>query len=116
MNCPFCSRPLDISNNFYRDSNDPNHNLRTFSCQEQSCWVFGEFPRYLGTLMDDVITQQEYALENKLYVKVYQNSSVIYEMVNYMLVGEIRIPRSLWLNPINIPETLDKIKMLITFS
>lgn len=116
MNCPFCTRPLIGSDYLYGATSDPDHKIRIFSCQEHSCWVFGEFPRYLSAVNGDRMTHQEYALDNKFYVKVFENYSLIYQMVSFMLVGEIKIPRAIWLNMTNIPATLDKIKTIITFS
>jgi hypothetical protein len=88
----------------------------SFACNESSCWVDGEFPRYMGLLDENnKMISQEYALES-FYAKVYPEGTCIYRMMHCMLMDEVKIPRALWLNLTNTDATLDKLKFCVTFS
>lgn len=88
-----------------------------FDCINDSCLVIKDFQRY-KIVVDGYgnLINQEYAITDDIYVKVFKDTSLIYHMIASMLVDEIRVPRALWLNPTNIPQTLTKLRTLITFS
>ena len=87
-----------------------------FTCINESCWVFNDFRRYkvhidgYGTIL-----YQEYSIDN-FYVKVFPDVSLIYRLEACFLKDEVRVPRPLWLNPTNIPQTLDKLKLMVIMS
>ena len=113
--CPFCERPVKRST--YAKGILPNILAYTsVSCNEESCWVEGEFPRYME-LLDERgnMLSQEYALDT-FYAKVYPNGTCIYRMMSCMLMDEVKIQRALWLNLTNTDATLDKLKFCVTFS
>ena len=126
MKCPFCD--CEMKHGFMCGGGISNH----YMCDNTSCWVNGEFSRYIAqTDNDDRVVQEDYALGD-FYVKVFaapslilhncdatclhEDISLIYRMVSYMLVDEVKVPRALWLNPINTAATLDKLRTLIMFS
>lgn len=87
-----------------------------FTCANESCWVLNDFRRFRVDLDGYGNTlYQEYSIDN-FYVKVFPDVSLIYRLEACFLQDEVRVPRALWLNPTNIPQTLDKLKLLVTFS
>lgn len=101
----------------YLDSDKIVRNRWYYACFNQSCLVRSDFPRYhIAVDWRDAMFEQEYAITDDIYVKVFQEASLIYHMHGAMLTGEIKIPRALWLNPTNIPQTLTKLRTLIMFS
>lgn len=115
MKCPFCERPVKL-NRYMLKADSLDKIYISFQCAEPSCWVDGEFPRYMGLFNDKgEWLSQEYAL-GTFYAKVYPTGTCIYRMMSCMLMDEVKIPRALWLNLTNTDATLDKIRTLIIFS
>lgn len=114
-NCPFCKRPLKLAQYVMSQLTNNTHCI-SFVCEDLSCRVDGEFPRYLGLISEygDMMSQG-YAL-GSFYVKVYPGGTCIYRLMSYMLMDEVKIPRAMWLNLTNTDATLDKIRTLIIFS
>jgi hypothetical protein len=112
MKCPFCEDDLKNGGDVFADGGRYEH----MYCENESCHVFGEFTRYIAIVdKDEKLFRQEYSIGN-FYVKVFPEVSIIYKMKSFLLTNEVRIPRALWLNPINTAETLDKLKFCVTFS
>lgn len=114
MNCPFCQNEL------YRDGHEYIGNSGwyfKYSCNSIMCMVNNDFPRYKLTVKesDNSISEREYALGD-FYVKVSPTRTLIYKLVFCMLNDEVKIERALWLNPTNFDHTLDKLKLMVTFS
>lgn len=87
-----------------------------YCCTSIACMVNNDFPRYIEIVdVNGHIVKQEYAVGN-FYVKVGEDISLVYKLISCMLQDEVKIARALWLNPENSEQTLDKLKMLITFS
>jgi len=100
MNCLFCQQEMWVDN--YQV-------IKTISCNSIDCMVNNDFSRYrCGTDTLDKLCWQEYALGH-LYVKVNDNGTSIYRLVSCMLVEEVKVPQALWLNPINLEATLDRL-------
>jgi len=110
MNCLFCKQDMNVGERtkldfFYR-----------YTCYSIECMVNNDFPRYIcGTDKEGSVCWQEYAL-GSFYVKVSDNGCLIYRLESCMLTNEIKIARPLWLNPTNFDHTLDKLKLMVTFS
>lgn len=87
-----------------------------YTCTNTGCFVNADFPRYKVSV-DGYGTpfEQEYAVDD-IYVKVFPDQSLIYYLQGCMLLDEVRVPRAFWLNPTNICRTLDRLRLLITFS
>lgn len=114
MNCPFCQKEL------YQDGHEYIGNYGwyfKYSCNSIACMVNNDFPRYKLVVKesDSSISEQEYALGD-FYVKVDLVNTRIYKLVSCMLSGEVNIARALWLNPTNLDNMLDKLKLMVTFS
>lgn len=112
MKCPICDDNLKNGGDVFADGGRYKH----MYCVNDSCREVHGCPQYIAVVdKDGNIFRQEYALGN-FYVKVFTDVSLIYRMDYCSLWDEVRIPRSLWLNPINTAETLDKLKFCVTFS
>ena len=110
MNCLFCQQEM------WTDEHKKLDFFYRYSCNSIACMVNSDFPRYIcSTDKDGAICWQEYALGN-FYVKVSDNGRLIYKLISCMLDGEVKIARPLWLNPTNLDYTLDKLKLMVTFS
>ena len=110
MNCPFCQLEM------WTEERKKLDFFYQYSCNSINCMVNNDFPRYLcGTDKDDNVCWQEYALGD-FYVKVSDYGSLIYKLTSCMLEDEVKISRPLWLNPTNFDHTLDKLKLMVTFS
>lgn len=112
MNCPFCHNELYFDGYVLGDEGE----CEGYSCNTIACLVNTEFPRYKCVVNDiKALTQEEYCIED-IYVKVYPEYSLIYHLVSCALKDQVQIQRSLFLNPTNIRQTLDKLRMLVMFS
>lgn len=111
MNCPFCQ---DI---MYENDRRliTGQVVKKYACHNDSCAVNNDISRYHFSTIDGKIYKEEYALGN-FYVKVFLEGSYIYRLNHCFLEGEISVPRPLWLNVTNTAETLDKLKLMATFS
>lgn len=88
-----------------------------YVCINESCFVNNDFARYKISLDGyDNPFEQEYTIDDTIYVKVFPNTTLLYYLQGYFLMDEVRIPRAMWLNPTNISQTLTTIKTLIIFS
>lgn len=114
MKCVLCQCELRFTA-AWTDQQDkgPFTKRKLFQCNE--CRV-DDLSKYREVLDDNLdLVQQEYRLGN-FYVMVFPHRSSILRIDGYDLRDEIKIPRALWLNSSNIDATLDKIKLLVTFS
>jgi len=111
MNCLFCQQEM------HKEPKVPIDDLfYDYRCFSIACMVNNDFPRYIcGTDSGGKICWQEYALGG-FYAKVSDMGTSIYGLRSAMLVDEVRIDRPLWINSTNLDWTLDKLKLLITFS
>lgn len=117
--CIFCEDIMrDIGSNISSVDGVPikDRCLFYYSCINESCMVNNDFRRYRVNLDGyGNMVYQEYSMDN-LYVKVFPKVTLIYRLEACFLHDEVRVPRALWLNHRNIPETLDKLRLMITFS
>ena len=118
MNCPFCKQELNFGG--FIQSGDIR--INTYACWNGSCWPH-DFPRYKCSYRCSILEGQEnlsteeYSIDD-FYVKVdgRNNSTKISKLVSAILFDEVTVPRALWLNPINLEATLDKLKFCVMFS
>lgn len=116
--CPFCQQELysDGVTHYAGTQHLDYEEYYKYFCSSISCMVNNDFPRYVDILdVNGNIVEQEYALGN-YYVKVGKDNSRIYRLEVCMLHDEVNIGRSVWLNPTNLDQTLDKLKMWVIFS
>ncbi len=106
MNCLFCHQEM------WSEDKKSCDLILKYSCTSISCMVNNDFPRYMcGTDSEGKMCWQEYAL-GKFYVKVNDYGTSIYKLIACMLDDEVKVPQSLWLNPINSEQTLDRLRGL----
>ena len=109
MNCLFCHQEM-------WDDKFTDGLFTRYSCDSIRCMLRNDFPRYIcGTDKGGRICWQEYGLGD-FYVKVSDYGTRIYKLVAAMLEDEVSISRPMWINPENLDETLDKLKMWVIFS
>lgn len=115
--CPFCQQEMyNDGIKFMPGTYEEDGEFHKYFCSSIACMVNNDFPRYVDVLdCNGNIVEQEYALGN-YYVKVGRNNSRIYRLEVCMLHDEVSIGRSVWLNPTNLDQTLDKLKMWVIFS
>lgn len=114
MNCPFCQTKLSVVGSKWRSNFEPL--LQFFYCVEADCLDLGAFARYsINVTAEGDIIEQTYILDN-FYVKVNSEVTRIWKKRYYDLTDEVKIPRAIWLNPINIEATLDKLKLMVIMS
>lgn len=112
MNCPFCLQVMYFDGYVLGDAGE----CESYSCNSIACLVNTEFPRYKCVIdTDKVMVQEEYCIQD-IYVKVYEDYSLVYHLVSCSLRDQLQIQRRLFLNPTNIRQTLDKLRMLVMFS
>lgn len=112
MNCPFCHQEMYFDGYVLGEEGE----CEGYSCNTISCLVNTEFPRYKCVVdADKAMVQQEYCIED-IYVKAYSDCSLIYHLISCALHDQVLIQRSLFVNPTNIRQTLDKLRMLVMFS
>jgi hypothetical protein len=88
-----------------------NPDVEDYICQNVDCFVVvGNFPRYKATYdARKNLVYRAYALD-KFYVRVFVDHSSIYHLKGSMLFDGVSVPRSLWLDPTNFAQDLDKLK------
>ena len=106
MKCPFCSSELIA----VAEWDDTDNTLVAYQCNVFDCRVYTEVINSANE-----IVQQEYGIGNFI-VKVFPNSSLIYNNTGLLLEDCVKIRRALWLDKKDIDTTLTKIKMLLLFS
>ncbi len=109
MICPFCHAEL------YCDDGVGLDVLRY--CTNIQCLVNNDYSRYRCRVRpsDEKILVQEYQLD-PFYVIATETETSIYRINHCVLEDKVTVPRSIMINPEKISETLDKLKLLITFS
>lgn len=106
MNCLFCNQKM------WSEEPGPDLLFHQNKCFSIRCMVNNDFPRYIClTDRDGNICSQEYAAGH-IYIKVSDTGSRIYRLVSCMLTEDIEVPEPLWINPINLEATLDKVRGL----
>ena len=106
MNCPFCKLEM------YFDGEKERDLISNYSCNNLNCMVNNDFPRYLCAVdKQHKVCWEEYALGG-FYVKVTDEGSRIFQLTSCLLNKEVMVPESLWLNPINLGPSLDKLAAL----
>ena len=112
MNCPFCHQEMYFDGYALGRFGE----YKGYSCNSIPCLVNTEFPRYKCYLdQNNVLVNEEYALGD-FYVKVSEEDSIISHLMSSVLQDPIVIRRQLFLNHINMDQTLDKLKMMVIFS
>lgn len=105
MNCPFCEQEM------YFDGAKAEL-LHRYSCNNLNCMVNRDFPRYICvTDKENKLCSEEYALGG-FYVKVSSYGTRIFMLRSCVLGKEIAVPESLWLNPMNLGPSLDRLAAL----
>lgn len=106
MNCPFCQQDM------YFDGERKTDLLRQYSCCNLNCMVNNDFPRYrCGTDKADQLCWEDYALGG-FYVKVSDQGSRLFKLTSCLLLDEVMLPESLWLNVANLSTSLDRLAAL----
>lgn len=112
MNCPFCHQEMYFDGYALGRFGE----YKGYSCNTITCLVNEDFPRYkCHADQSEMLAQEEYALGD-FYVKVFEDYSLIYQLRACMLMDQVKIERRLFLNHINMDQTLDKLKLLVIFS
>lgn len=111
MICPFCREKLYCEGWFDDD------NYLTNYCTNIQCLVNNDYSRYRCKVSKTggKVLSEEYQLD-PFYVKVTETETCIYRINHCVLEDEVKVPRCIMINPEKIDETLDKLKLLITFS
>lgn len=74
-----------------------------------------DFPRYVCTVVDGEKCSEEYGLDD-LYIKVDKNGTNIYRLIVCMIDNRVWVSHPIWLNFENLDQTLDRLKLCVTFS
>ncbi len=113
MICPFCHEKLYHSEDFHIDGVA----ISSYYCTNIQCLVNNDYSRYRCRVRkaDRKILLEEYQLD-PFYVIANETETRIYRINHCILQDEVKVPRSIMINPKKISETLDKLKLLITFS
>lgn len=112
MNCPFCHQKMWFDGYVLGEHGE----CESFACNSIPCLVNTEFPRYKCVVNKaSKLVQEEYCIED-IYVKAYEDYTLIYKLMSCALQDQIQIQRTLFLNRTNIQQTLDKLKMMVIFS
>lgn len=121
MNCPFCHIRLYCRFDNSQITKGELIQWKDLHCINESCWVDGEFPRYKCSVAikgeDGLLLSENFALDN-LYVQCnsWAGTTTISKLKHCALIDEVVVPRLIWLNVKNFEATLDKLKIMVTFS
>lgn len=108
INCPFCDRKL-CTRNWLK-------NVTHYVCENADCEYHSQ-SRYAESWSEDKIVTQIFMLD-KFYIKVdfEENTTTISELDVIILLNTVIIPRAQIFNVKNYQASLDKLKLMLTFS
>jgi hypothetical protein len=117
MICPFCHHPL-LESLCYKPPKFNKIKNKSLYCNAENCLIEGDMPRYSIYLNDDseMVNETYYIKPYYVQASCEENLTIVSVLNVIVLLDSVVIPRCLNLNFDDINFTLEKIKVLMTFS